>query len=110
MAKIAKQWGGYEKVEGSGIWWIRYYVGGVRHREKVGTKANAIMLYQTRKADAIAGRKMPGLRNTRGVTISDLLDDMLEYVAHQKDLRNYKSRAEIVRAGIGDVVAADLLP
>jgi integrase len=92
------------------VWWVQYFVGGRRHREKVGAKSAAITLYQTRKADAAAGRKLPNLRSTRGVTVGELLDDVLEHVAHHKDLRNYKSRAEIIRAGIGDEVAADLLP
>lgn len=70
----------------------------------------AFGVYQTRKADAIAGRKKPNLRNTRGVTIGDLLDDVLEHVAHHKDIRNYNSRAEIVREGLGTEAAADLLP
>lgn len=42
--------------------------------------------------------------------MGDLLDDVLEHVAHHKDLRNYKSRAEIIRAGMGKEIAADLLP
>jgi hypothetical protein len=41
----------YERPEGSGIWWILYYVGGKRRRERVGRKSDAIKLYQSRKAD-----------------------------------------------------------
>jgi integrase len=102
--------GVYEKVPGSGVWWIQYFEGGKRHREKVGAKSAAIKLYQTRKADATAGRKMPTLRNTRGITVGDLLDDALEYAAHHKDFQNYKSRAEIVRGTLGDIAATDLTP
>ena len=55
----------YERPEGSGIWWILYYVDGKRRREKVGRKSDAIKLYQSRKADALAGRKLPELRDSR---------------------------------------------
>jgi len=110
MREIVKQRGVFEKVEDSGVWWVQYFIGKKRYREKVGTKAAALALYQKRKADAAEGRKLPKLRNSPDVTIGDLLDDALEHVAHHKDLRNYKSRAEIVRAALGDLVAADLTP
>ena len=51
--------GVYEHPIDSGIWWINYYADGKRHREKVGRKSDAIKLYQSRKADAAAGRKLP---------------------------------------------------
>ena len=90
--------GVYENPEGSGIWWIHYYASGKRHREKVGRKSDAIKLYQSRKADAAAGRKLPELRKTKVVTVSELIDDALEFVANHKDNRNYKSKAVIVRS------------
>jgi hypothetical protein len=33
-------------VEGSDIWWIRYKVEGVEHREKVGRFSDAVDLYR----------------------------------------------------------------
>lgn len=108
--EIVKQRGVYEKVEGRGVWWTQHFIGRQRHREKVGSRSAAIDLYRKRKADAMAGRKLQSLRNTQGVTVGDLLDDVPEHVAHHKDLRNYKSRAEIVRAGLSQKVAADLTP
>lgn len=100
----------YEKPVDSGIWWIHYYVGGKRHREKVGRKSDAIKLYQSRKADTVAGRKLPELRNSKIVTLAELIDDALEFVAHHKDNRSYKSKAAIVSAGLGSQPAADLTP
>jgi len=44
--------GVYEHPVDSGIWWINYYVGGRRHREKVGRRSDAVTLYQKRKTDA----------------------------------------------------------
>jgi phage terminase Nu1 subunit (DNA packaging protein) len=92
--------GVYENPIGSGIWWIHYYEAGKRHREKIGRKSDAIKLYQTRKADAAAGRKLPQLRNSKVVTISELIDDALEFTAQHKDNRNYKSKGEIVREAL----------
>lgn len=81
-----------------------------QHREKVGRKSDAIKLYQSRKADALAGRKMPALRNKKPLTLSDLIDDALEFVADHKDKRNYVSKAAIVRKDLGALAAADITP
>jgi integrase len=102
--------GVYEKPAGNGIWWIHYYAGGKRHREKVGRKSDAIKLYQSRKADAAAGRKLPELRNSKIVTLAELIDDALEFVVHHKDNRSYKSKAAIVSPALGSHPAADLTP
>lgn len=100
----------FERPPGSGIWWINYYVNGQQHREKVGPMSAALTLYQERKRDARLGRKLPSLRNTKFVTLSELIDDALEHVAGHKDLRNYKSKAEIVRADLGGRKAEDITP
>ena len=87
-----------------------YYVEGKRRREKVGRKSDAIKLYQLRKADALAGRKLPELRDSRVLTLSELIDDALEFVADHKDKRNYVSKGEIVRVALGSRPAADVTP
>src|ERR1700743_1628644 len=102
--------GVYENPDGSGIWWIHYYAAGKRHREKVGRKSDAIKLYQTRKADAAAGRKLPELRNSKVLLFSELIDDALEFTAHHRDQRGYKSKGEIVRETLGSRPAAELTP
>ena len=102
--------GVYEHPADSGVWWVNYYANGQRHREKVGRKGDAIKLYQTRKADALAGRKLPVLRNTKQVTVSDLIDLALKATENHKDRRNYVSKAEIVRKDIGERPAADVTP
>jgi integrase len=102
----------FERPPGSGVWWINWYssADGQQHREKVGTITNAKKLYAKRKEDDRAGRKLPELRNTRFVTIAELIDDVLEYVGHHKDRRNYESKAEIVRAELGALSASNLKP
>jgi hypothetical protein len=51
-----------------------------RHREKVGRKSDAIKLYQSRKADVVAGREASRAAQQQGVTLSELIDDVLEFV------------------------------
>ena len=52
--------GVFEKVPGSGEWWIRYWdAQGRKRREKAGTKSNAILLYRKRKTEALQGKKLP---------------------------------------------------
>ena len=72
MKKKKNPRGLFERPPGSGVWWINYYVNGKQHREKVGRKSAAIDLYRKRKEDDRSGRKLPTLRNTAIVTISEL--------------------------------------
>ena len=51
----------YEQPVGSGVWFICYYTKCVRHREKAGTRGDAIKLYMKRKADGLRGIKLPEL-------------------------------------------------
>jgi integrase len=110
MAKKKNPRGLFERPPGSGCWWINYYVDGKQHREKVGTITNAKKLYGKRKEDARVGRKLPELRNSKFVSLSELIDDVLEYVADHKDKRNYISKAKIVRTVLGSTPAVALKP
>lgn len=42
------------------------------------------------------------------MTISDLIDEVLEFVSHHKDLRNYVSKAAIVRKEFGSTAASEI--
>jgi hypothetical protein len=44
------------------------------------------------------------------VTLAELIDDALEFVAHHKDKRNYESKVLIVRAALGLRPAAEMTP
>src|SRR5208283_5793828 len=52
--------GVFEKVPGSGVWWVRHAdkMGRIR-REKAGSKSAALLLYRKRKTEALEGRKLP---------------------------------------------------
>ena len=72
--------GVFEKVPGTGVWWIRFVdAEGMLRREKVGSKSAAITLYGKRKSDAWQGRKIPKKLRTRVVRFSELADDYLIY-------------------------------
>jgi integrase len=72
--------GVFEKVPGTGVWWIRFVdAEGMLRREKVGSKSAASTLYGKRKSDAWQGRKIPKKLRTRVVRFSELADDYLIY-------------------------------
>ena len=75
--KVKKIRGVYEKVPGSGVWWVQYFdARGRRRREKAGTKSAAISLYSKRKTEALGGKKLP--ENLRSVVkVSDLAPAIL---------------------------------
>jgi hypothetical protein len=80
----AKATGVWEKIPGSGVWWIRYRVDGRLKREKVGRKGDAIDLYQKRKADIRAGVKLPDNMKSAGVKFKSLADAILTYSKAQQ--------------------------
>ena len=98
----------FERPPGSGVWWINYYEKGKQRREKVGSKAKAISLYQVRKAAITEGRKLPKLRASKALLFGDLIDDVLTYTANHKDSRSYVSKAEIVRPKFGNIEASEM--
>jgi integrase len=109
--KTRKHRGLFERPhKGSGVWWINYYIDGKQHREKAGSKSAAIDLYRKRKDDAREGRKLPKLRNSRFVSLAELIDDALEFVTNHKDKRNYESKAIIVKRALGARPAGEILP
>ena len=85
--------GVWEKVAGSGVWWIRYRVDGKLRREKVGRRGDANDLYHTRKAGIRAWVKLPDDLRSTGVKFKELAEATLSYSdAHHTDRRNIISR------------------
>jgi integrase len=75
------QRGVFEKVPGSGAWWVRYFdAQGRLRREKAGTKGNAKDLYTKRKNEALSGKKMPEKLRSRAVSFDEIADDAITYV------------------------------
>lgn len=86
-----------------------YYSKGEQHREKVGRKSDALKLEGVEKLMRLLTQAAAALNQQSGHA-SDLIDDVLEYVAHHKDRRNYISKASIVGQKFGTTNASDIKP
>lgn len=109
QAKKAR--GIYEKVPGSGVWWIRYAdaTGRIR-REKIGLKQSATTLYQKRKTEVLQGKKLPESRK-RVVGFGELIGDALAYSkAHKRSYDDDVYRFGKLRAYFGDRAAEGITP
>jgi site-specific recombinase XerD len=83
----------YEKVKGSGIWWIYWTDGnGKRHREKAGRISDAKTLLNKRKTEVLQGKKLPELQPGKVITFGDLVKDAL---AHSKAENGERSTHEL---------------
>jgi hypothetical protein len=107
-----KQRGVFEKLPGSGIWWICYFDRfGKRHREKAGTKSVAIKLYGKRKQQVLEGKKLPESFRKPSVNFRQLVDDALAYSNRNK--RSYKTdvpRFAGLKEWFGTYPAEELTP
>jgi integrase len=110
----SKSRGVFEKVPGSGIWWIRFIdAEGKLRREKVGSKSAAIALVRNRKAAAWEGKKLPKKLRARIVRFSELADDYLVHVKTNnqgQDVDKYRILAFKTAFGdrLADIPIADL--
>jgi site-specific recombinase XerD len=104
--------GVFEHPPDSGIWWVNYYVGGKRHREKVGTRKAASDLYSKRKNDARMGVKLPdSLKAKRAVLFQELAKDAMEYSkAHKKSHRGDISNLSSLLPVFGKMKAEEITP
>src|SRR3990170_3214198 len=95
--------GTYEKVPGSGVWWIRYSdaTGRIR-REKAGLKQTAENLYRKRKTEVLQGKKLPESRK-RVVSFDELAKDALDYSkAHKRSYDDDACRMERLKSWFGN--------
>jgi site-specific recombinase XerD len=71
--------GVYEKVPGSGVWWIRYTdTQGNKRREKAGRKGDAKTLLTKRQSEQLQQKKLPEQYRAK-VTFNELCDDAVEH-------------------------------
>ena len=84
----------FEKIPGSGVWWIRYVDAQGRYRrEKAGTWSNADKLLAKRRNAALQGRKLPETLRRRFVSFGEIGEDALKYSeTHKRSYRDDKSR------------------
>jgi len=108
--EIEKLRGVYEHPKGADVWWIQYFKDGIRHRESIGRRGDAIDAYRDRKVAIKRGLKLPDLRNGK-VTLSSLVDDALEYQEKRAGrLRDDESKAKIVKEAMGGRSASAITP
>jgi len=101
----------FERPPKSGIWWISYQRHGVRKREKVGRKSDALDLYRVRKTEILSGKKLPQNIRHAEVTFGTLVDAIAEYSRiHHKDRKTVAQRLATIRSAFGHRVAADIEP
>lgn len=101
----------FERPAGSGVWWIVYYAGGVRHREKVGRRGDAIKLYGIRKADALRGRKLPELQPSKIVRFADLSNLAVAHArTHLHTVHDYEWKDKVLREHFAERSAESITP
>ena len=72
--------GVFEKVPGSGEWWIRYNDSTGRYRrEKAGSKSVAIKLVDKRRTEALQGRKLPERLRRPTISFAAIAKEALAY-------------------------------
>src|SRR3990172_5955081 len=101
----------YEKVPGSGVWWVRYSdaTGRIR-REKAGLKQTAETLYRKRKTEVLQGKKLPEARK-RMASFGELAKDALTYSkAYKRDHRHDGYRMERLKGKFADRPAENITP
>jgi integrase len=88
-----KRRGIFEKVPGSGIWWIQYFdASGRRRREKAGLLGHAQKLLDKRRTERLQGKKLPETLRAKPITFGELIDDALE---HSKAANGERSTTEL---------------
>ena len=104
--------GVFEKVPGSGEWWIRYVdASGRLRREKAGSKSTAIGLVRKRKTNALEGKKLPEKLRRATVTFADISRDALAYSrAHKRTYGDDLARMERILGWFRDRSADSITP
>jgi site-specific recombinase XerD len=104
--------GVFEKIPGSGEWWIRYNDSNGRYRrEKAGSKSVAIKLVDKRRTEALQGKKLPEKLRRATVTFADISRDALAYSkAHKRTYGDDLARMERILGWFRDRSADSITP
>jgi site-specific recombinase XerD len=104
--------GVFEKVPGSGVWWVRHAdaMGRIR-REKAGTKSAALTLYRKRKTESLQGKKLPESLRSPMVSFAKLATDALAYSkTHKRSYDDDVIRMEKLLIRFRDRAADSITP
>jgi site-specific recombinase XerD len=104
----------FEKVPGSGEWWIRYAdITGRIRREKAGTWASARDLYIKRKADVLQGKKLPEKLRQRPAGFQEIAASALVYSKAHKARDSYRQdqwHMQVLLEWFGNRAACEIAP
>lgn len=90
---MAERRGIYERVKGSGIWWVRWTdLDGRKRRAVAGTRSAADKLHYKRHTQKLEGKKLPEDLRNRAVTFRELCEDAL---AHSRAENSAKQTYEL---------------
>jgi hypothetical protein len=86
----SKTRGIFEKVVGSGVYWIRYTDGqGKYRREIAGSCSQASKLLSKRRAEALQRKKLPETLRQKTILFNEIADDALAFSkAHKRSYRD----------------------
>ena len=107
-----KERGVFEKMPGSGVWWIRYAdsMGRIR-REKAGTKGSALTLYRKRKTESLQGKTLPENLRSPMVSFAELCREALAYSkTHKRSYNDDVIRMEKLLNRFRDRAAESITP
>jgi site-specific recombinase XerD len=104
--------GVFEKIPGSGEWWICYWdAQGRKRREKAGTKGMAIKLVDKRRTEALQGKKLPETLRRATVTFAEIAKDALTYSkAHKRSYRDDTYRMKCLLEWFGSHPVESITP
>ena len=107
--KQEKHKGVFERVKGSGIWWIRYTnEQGKRVTSKVGTFSAAVRVYDQRTTEIRLGILLPKSPR-RGTKFSDLVTDATKFSEkHHRASKDFKQRVELALPEFGNRIAESI--
>lgn len=110
MKEETKRRGVFEKVSGSGIWWIQYFDSQHRRRrEKVGSRSKAEKLVEKRRTQAREGIKMPESFRAKPVTFAEIAQRALAYSkANKRSHSHDKQRMVLLTDDFGNRIAEDI--
>src|ERR1700756_378846 len=105
-----KKRGVFEKIPGSGVWWIQYFDSQHRRRlEKVGSRSAAIKLVEKRRTQTREGIKMPENLRAKPVTFAEIAQRALAYSAANKRSHSHdKQRMVLLTDDFGNRIAEDI--
>jgi site-specific recombinase XerD len=107
--KQEKHKGIFERVKGSGIWWIRYTnEQGKRVASKVGTYSAAVKIYDQRTTEIRLGILLPHSPR-RGTKFSELVTDAIKFSEkHHRASKDFKQRVELALPVFGNRIAESI--